>query len=95
MKKLVIISVVFIFLSCAKETTIYVQNVNFNDLTKIEIEKIGAIGEVKATQIIDEMRKREFKSKKDFEKRMEGKLSSNMILKIIENHDFKATSGGT
>lgn len=95
MKKIVIISILFLFLSCTKETTIYIQNANFNTLTKVEIDKIDAIGEVKIIEIMNEMKKGEFKGKKDFEKRMEGKLSPNMILKIIENYDFKTTSGGT
>ena len=95
MKKLVIISILFLFLSCTKETTMYIQNVNFNTFTKVEIDKIDAIGKVKIIEIMNEMEKGEFKGKKDFEKRMEGKLSPKMILKIIENYNFRTTSGGT
>jgi hypothetical protein len=95
MKKCITVFLLLFLLSCTKETTIYIDNVNFNDLTKVEIDKIDAVGAAKIEIIMDEMRKGEFKGKKDFERRMEGKLSPKMILRIIENHEFKTTYGGT
>lgn len=94
MKKLVIISILFIFLSCTKETTIYIQKANFNSLTKLEMDKIDAVGKIKIGIISKELEKGEFKGKKDFQNRMKGKLSPKMILKISKNFNF-ATTGGT
>jgi len=95
MKKLLIISILLLFLSCTKETTIYIEKANFNNLSELQINDIDAVGKVKIIKIMKEMEKGEFKSKKDFEDRMKGKLSPDMIFKIGESYEFKTTNGGT
>lgn len=94
MKKFILIPLFLFLFSCTRETTIYIQNANFNNLTELEIDKIDGVGEKKIEILINEMNNGKFKSKNDFQKRMKGKLSPNMILKISDEYNF-AIGGDT
>ena len=94
MKKLVILSLLLFILSCTKETTIYIETANFNNLSEIEIDQIRGVGEIKIEKIMNELEKGKFKGKKDFEERMKGVLSDEMILKIGNGYNF-TSKGGT
>ena len=94
MKKYIILSMILLLISCTKETTIYIEAANFNNLSEIELDKIRGVGEIKIEKIMNELEKGKFKGKKDFEDRMKGVLSDEMILKIGNGYKF-TTKGGT
>jgi hypothetical protein len=84
MKKTIILFSLFFLLSCVtKDTTVYIEKQNFNSLTKVEIDNIHAIGKTKLKEITDELKNGEFLNEKDFESRMEEKLSPVMIKEYV------------
>ncbi len=93
MKKFILITSFLFLLSCTKETTIYIEKANFNNLTKLQIDQIDGIGEVKIIKIMNEFENGGFESREDFEERMKGKLSPEMILKIGDKYNFTAEGG--
>ena len=98
MKQIIILIVFSILLSSCTEqkqeqsqvTNKYImEQPNFNTVPWSTVALIDFIGDVKIKAMADELDKGQFKDGKDFEKRMDGKLSPDMIGKIGERFKFE------
>ena len=97
MKKIFICFAIVLSLTSCQQTqsqsqsvqNYYMERANFNTLPWATIDKIPGMGDTKLKQLKNEFKNGYFTNGKDFEKRMKGILSDEMIGKIGEKYDFE------
>ena len=97
MKKIFISFLIILSLSGCEQTqeqtqvsnNYYTERPNFNSVPWASIDLIRGIGESKINKIKAEFKKGEFRSGKDFERRMEKILSPEIIGKIGDKYNFE------